>query len=378
MAGLLKSYAGIQIGYKFLCPTFEAIKVPLRGNKHLNPHPRKRHPIWLTKQTRVKYNQNITAENAQFLKEVVETRYGRPVLGTDAVRASPLKVEPIEPQQEWTEKTRRTGVIAKKIGIYPMWLKDGSRVYATLLQVLDNHVIKYIPPEEYKPVKRRRKDQSQVNVKEKYGCLVVGSEGCDPQKFTKEYCGLFNESGVLPKRVLTRFTVSPEAALQPGTPLYAAHYRPGEIVDIRGMTIDRGFQGVCTRWGFKGGPASHGNTKTHRRPGNIGGGGEKGRVWPGTKMPGHMGNRTRIHRGAKILRVNTKYNTLWILGNAIPGAVNSSCFIYDTVLPLKKNKTAPRCPTYLPSITEEQLPEDMFSDDLHPFTEPTIKFSEES
>lgn len=54
------------------------------------------------------------------------------------------------------------------------------------------------------------------------------------------------------------------------------------------------------RWGFKGMPASHGVTKTHRRPGNIGGGGQKGRVWPGTKMPGHMGNRTRYLRGLKV------------------------------------------------------------------------------
>lgn len=67
--------------------------------------------------------------------------------------------------------------------------------------------------------------------------------------------------------------------------------------------IYRGFQGVVTRWGFKGGPASHGVTKTHRRPGNIGSGGEKARVWPGQKMPGHMGNRYRILRGLQVLIV---------------------------------------------------------------------------
>ena len=67
-------------------------------------------------------------------------------------------------------------------------------------------------------------------------------------------------------------------------------------------SIDRGFQGVMKRWGFHGMPASHGVTKTHRRPGNIGSGGKKARVMPGTKLPGHMGNRTRIIRG---IRVNT-------------------------------------------------------------------------
>lgn len=56
------------------------------------------------------------------------------------------------------------------------------------------------------------------------------------------------------------------------------------------------------RWGFKGMPASHGVTKTHRRPGNIGSGGTKARVMPGTKMPGHMGNRWRILKGVKVIR----------------------------------------------------------------------------
>lgn len=55
------------------------------------------------------------------------------------------------------------------------------------------------------------------------------------------------------------------------------------------------------RWGFKGMPASHGVTKTHRRPGNIGSGGALARVMPGTKMPGHMGNRWRILKGVKVI-----------------------------------------------------------------------------
>lgn len=62
----------------------------------------------------------------------------------------------------------------------------------------------------------------------------------------------------------------------------------------------RGFEGVMKRHGFKGMPATHGVTKTHRRPGNIGSGGTKARVWPGQKMPGHMGNRWRVHKGAKV------------------------------------------------------------------------------
>ena len=69
---------------------------------------------------------------------------------------------------------------------------------------------------------------------------------------------------------------------------------------LTSCSIYRGFQGVMKRWGFKGGPASHGVTKTHRRPGNIGAGGGKARVWPGQKMPGHMGNRYRILYGLQV------------------------------------------------------------------------------
>lgn len=132
------------------------------------------------------------------------------------------------------------------------------------------------------------------------GCLVVGAVSSDPQLYTKEYCGLFSESGVMPKKILTRFPVNPEAAIQPGTPLCAAHFSVGDKVDIRGVTIYRGFQGVMKRWDFKGGRASHGVTKNHRRPGCIGSGQDKARVWPGKKMPGHMGG---IRRSAKSLTV---------------------------------------------------------------------------
>ena len=63
---------------------------------------------------------------------------------------------------------------------------------------------------------------------------------------------------------------------------------------------ERGFQGVMKRWGFAGQPATHGATKTHRRPGGIGSGAQKSRVWPGQKMPGHMGGQYRNLRGLKV------------------------------------------------------------------------------
>lgn len=130
------------------------------------------------------------------------------------------------------------------------------------------------------------------------------------------------------------------------------------------------------RWGFKGMPATHGVTKTHRRGGNIGAGGNKARVWPGTKMPGHMGNRHRHTRGLKIWRINTKFNVLWVSGPGIPGGTNSKVYIYDTILPMRRCSESPPFPTST-SEYDESLPEDIWSDELHDFRDPTIFFKPE-
>ena len=366
MASILKTFNGFQLFSKCLKRSADIV-TPSRGRT--NPPPRKRHPEWLPKPERVRYNEALTPENKEFLSEVVISRQG--LLNWE--NKSPLNAELIQPISEWTKRSKRTGLIGKKIGVYPMWLKNGKRVLSTLLQIIDNEVVKYIPPETFDPVVRTKHKQ----VRTKNGCLVVGAVNVDPQLITKEYYGIFNTAGVTPKKMLMRFIISPDAVLQPGTPLTAAHFKPGEFLDIRGKTVDRGFQGVMKRWGFKGMPASHGVTKTHRRPGSIGSGNKKARVMPGTKMPGHMGNRWRILRGVKILRVNTKYNVIWVLGPNVPGETNSFCYLYDSLLPTKRN-TTPNFPTFLPNDDEDTLPEDIYADDVHAFKDHTIEFTPES
>ncbi|XP_015113943.1 39S ribosomal protein L3, mitochondrial [Diachasma alloeum] len=371
MAKLFRACSGFNVFTNFLKPRLEVVVVPNRGRKRLNPPPKKRHPLWFLQQDRALNKDDITKENAAFVQEVIESKYGTP--DPQSGSYSPLKVPPIEPTAEWTPESRRTGVIARKIGIYPMWLKNGKKVLTTLLHVCDNHVIKYIPPEDWTPM--IQPSRRPVLPKRKQGCLLVGADSVDPQKFTKQYCGLFTEAGVMPKRLLCRFMVTPNAALQPGTPLMASHYRAGDFVDIRAKTMDRGFQGVMKRWGFKGMPATHGVTKTHRRPGNIGSGGNKSRIMPGTKLPGHMGNRYRKFVGIKILRVDYKHNVLWVLGQALPGETNSLLQIYDSILnhrKIRETERAPPFPTYIPG--KAPLPDVQWDESLHQFDAPTIEF----
>lgn len=162
-----------------------------------------------------------------------------------------VKVKEIE-QQEWKLTSRRAGVIGRKIGTVPLWTKDGKRILTTMLQVEDNHVIKYIPPGEFHPT--HVPNTKRLN---RFGCLMIGACGTDPAMFTKAYCGLFANTGVAPKKYLGRFIVTPDAALPPGqcfpsvlrpkwlkisiasfpgTPLNVMHFRVGDYVDVRGKT----------------------------------------------------------------------------------------------------------------------------------------------
>ncbi|XP_035680354.1 39S ribosomal protein L3, mitochondrial-like [Branchiostoma floridae] len=280
-------------------------------------------------------------------------------------RLCPLKDEPW-PRHAWTPESRRTGVLATKIGMMPMWTKTGHRLTVTLLQVQDCHVIRYIPVED------------SDDPDKKQGMLTLGHRSCSPFYLSEEYLRMFEKAGIPPKRKIAEFKVSMDAAIKPGTPLYAAHFRPGQYVDVYGKTIDKGFQGVMKRHGFKGQPASHGQTKTHRRPGAIGTAGH-GRVLPGTKLPGPMGNVVRYTRGLKIWRVNTKHNILYVNGQ-VPGHNDGWVKVYDSIL--YKSKHRKRLEDHLGSLPfptyfeeeEGELEEDLYDDELFRFDDPSIVF----
>ncbi|XP_052861066.1 39S ribosomal protein L3, mitochondrial-like [Anopheles cruzii] len=339
---------------------------PVRLKNYLN-RPRLRNPAWFVKKLRTVHNEHLTKDNSAFVDEVKLA----------ATKHRTLLQLSLDGQQEgtavqWNPALRRTGVIAKKIGQYPLWTRDGSKIRTTLLQIIDNEVVKYIPPEQYRPAQERR------NWREPYGCLLVGAESADLSLLTKEYSGLFRHSGVLPKKHLCRFIVSPEAQLLPGTALTVDHFHVGQYVDVRGKTVDRGFQGVCKRWAFSGMPKSHGVTKTHRRPGNIGAGGEKARVWPGTSMPGHMGNRWRVLRGLQILRINRRHNVMWVRGSNIAGSTNGLVYVYDTILPLRQHGAKrgpagePPFPTARPTVNSDE--EEVWLDELQDFGQLSITY----
>uniref|UniRef100_A0A1A8EJD9 Large ribosomal subunit protein uL3m n=1 Tax=Nothobranchius korthausae TaxID=1143690 RepID=A0A1A8EJD9_9TELE len=304
-----------------------------------------------TVKTTTWFEEHLTEDNQKFMRNIMAEEYRQQTAG----RFSPLKDEPW-PIHEWTKGSRRVGLIAVKLGMAPIWTKTGEKHAVTLLQVQDCHVIKCLSKEEF--------DGHTA-------ALVIGGKNVSPFYKSEKLMEKFRNAGVPAKQKLSYFKVSDNALIKPGTPLYAAHFRPGQFVDVTAKTIGKGFQGVMKRWGFKGQPASHGQTKTHRRPGASGPGGDPAKVFKGKKMPGRMGNTFVTAHGLKIWRVNTKYNVLYVHGS-VPGHRNCVLKVKDTKLPTRSSSLLnPPFPTY---FTEEEgdLEDDLYDDDLFVHTDPSI------
>uniref|UniRef100_A0A1A7Y531 Large ribosomal subunit protein uL3m n=1 Tax=Iconisemion striatum TaxID=60296 RepID=A0A1A7Y531_9TELE len=304
-----------------------------------------------TVKTTTWFDEHLTEDNQKYMRTIMAEEYRQQT----AERLNPLRDEPW-PRHEWTEGSRRVGLIAVKLGMAPIWTKTGEQHVVTLLQVQDCHVIKCLSKEEFDG---------------RTAALMVGGKNVSPFYKSEKLMEEFRNAGVPAKQKLSFFKVSDNALIKPGTPLYAAHFRPGQFVDVTAKTIGKGFQGVMKRWGFKGQPASHGQTKTHRRPGASGPGGDPAKVFKGKKMPGRMGNTYVTAHGLKIWRVNTKYNVLYVHGS-VPGHRNCVLKVRDTKLPTRSSSLLnPPFPTY---FTEEEgdLEEDLYDDDLFVHTDPSI------
>jgi large subunit ribosomal protein L3 len=132
------------------------------------------------------------------------------------------------------------------------------------------------------------------------------------------------------KTKLAEFRVSPDALLAPGTELRVQHFVPGQLVDVCGTTIGKGFQGGMKRHGFKGFNATHGVSVTHRALGSTGCRQDPGRVLPGKKMPGHMGSDRVTIQNLWVFYVDPVTATIGVRG-AIPGKPGAVVRVTDAI-----------------------------------------------
>jgi large subunit ribosomal protein L3 len=153
-----------------------------------------------------------------------------------------------------------------------------------------------------------------------------------PGRVSKAAAGHYAKAGVEAGSALKEFTVSPEqlAGLQAGSTVSVEIFQVGQLVDVTGVSKGKGYAGTIKRHHFKSGRASHGNSKSHNVPGSIGMAQDPGRVFPGKRMTGHLGDVQRTVQNLQVVRVDVARQLLLVKG-AVPGCTNSSIVVRPAV-----------------------------------------------
>lgn len=317
-------------------------------------------PIHKLPAPRWKWDYDLTEENTIFAKDINASNCEEQ--NTEVLNYSPLKDEQWMPLP-WQPGSMRCGAVGIKLGVQYLWLKDGQRVSATLVQILDCHVIKYFSKEEYNGIT---------------GAVIVGAKNASPFYRNENYSKFCLDAGVPIKEKCFRFPVTENSRLKPGTPIYAPHFKVGQRVNLTAKSIGYGFAGVMQRFHMKGGPASHGATKWHRRVGSIASSG--GRPLKGRRLPGQLGGTYETAFARTVLRINTRYNVIYVKGR-IPGHVNAFVRISDKLnrsihinSDEDERKQIGPFPTYYPDASEENMPENIYHDNVFNFDDPSIVF----
>ncbi|MDR2883780.1 MAG: 50S ribosomal protein L3 [Deferribacteraceae bacterium] len=207
------------------------------------------------------------------------------------------------------------GIIGKKIGMTQIFTPDGNVVPVTVVEAGPCVVT-----------------QKKTVTTDGYNAIQIGFETIvSEKKLNKPQYGHFKKAGVEPMKHLREIRMDEVESFNVGQVISADIFAEGDVVDIQGISIGKGTQGVMKRHNFAGGPGGHGST-FHRRAGSIG-----MKEWPaevikGKKMAGHMGARKVTTQRLKIVSVMTEKNIILIQG-AIPGHDNGVVYIKSTVKP---------------------------------------------
>ena len=222
---------------------------------------------------------------------------------------------------EWSQGESSMGIkggmIGKKLGMTQVFNPNGQLLGVTAIEVGPCVVV-----------------QKRTEAVDGYTAIQLGFDDKKESRVNRPDAGHFNKAGVSPKKILKEFRVSEETAAQfeVGQVVDLADLAAGEVIDISGVSIGKGFAGVFKRYGFHGGKATHGVHEVYRHGGSLGQNMTPGRVYKGKKMAGHQGNSNVTVQNVEIVRVFATDNIIFVKG-PIPGAKNS----YVTLRPAIKN-----------------------------------------
>ena len=195
------------------------------------------------------------------------------------------------------------GLIGRKIGMMRVFTDDGTTIPVTVLDMSNNRVTQ---------VKSAETDG--------YSAVQVAFGTRRTTRLTKPLIGHYAKAGVEAGSALKEFSASAEEIkdLAPGSMLTVDLFKVGQKVDVTGTTQGKGFSGAIKRHHFSSNRASHGNSRSHNSAGSIGQAQDPGRVFPGKKMAGHLGNVRRTGQNLEIVRIDTERQLLLVKG-AVPG-----------------------------------------------------------
>lgn len=207
------------------------------------------------------------------------------------------------------------GVIGRKCGMTRVFKEDGTSVPVTVVEVSSNRIT-----------------QMKTLEKDGYRAVQVTTGVRRASRVTSAMAGHFKKAGVEAGRGLWEFRLADGEGLElaAGGELKADQFAVGQMVDVAGTSIGKGFAGTIKRHNFRGGRASHGNSLSHRAPGSIGQRQTPGRVFPGMKMSGHMGAEKVTVQNLEVVRIDAERNLLLIRGG-VPGAPGSNLVIRPAV-----------------------------------------------
>ncbi len=216
----------------------------------------------------------------------------------------------------------RTGLIAQKLGMTRQFTETGDHVPVTVLKVDNCQVV---------AVRTAEKDG--------YTAVQLGVGKAKVKNVSQALRGHYAKAKIEPKAKLVEFRVTPDALLEVGAEVTAAHFVPGQFVDVVGITKGRGYSGVMRRWNFGGLRATHGVSISHRSHGSTGQRQDPGKVFKNKKMAGHYGVERVTTQNLKILATDAERGLLFVVG-AVPG--------YDGAYVLVKDAAKRAAPKDLP------------------------------
>ena len=211
--------------------------------------------------------------------------------------------------------SNRLGLLGRKVGMMRIFTDDGDAVPVTVIDVSNNRVtqVKTVDTDGYTGV--------QVAFGTRKASRVI-----------KPAAGHLAKAGVEAGTIMKEFRVTPEIATEykPGTVVPVSLFEVGQLVDVQGTSIGKGFTGTIKRHNFSSQRASHGNSRSHNVPGSISMAQDPGRVFPGKRMSGHMGDETVTVQNLDIIRVDAERSLLLVRG-AIPGSKNGHVVVRHAV-----------------------------------------------